>query len=74
MRGLGLLTFMIPIGFSISCGILLGNSIGAGSIIEIQFYYKLSMGLSIFAAIFQNTILFVLEDLLIAAFTDIKVI
>lgn len=31
MRSLGLLTFMIPIGFSIACGILIGKSIGAES-------------------------------------------
>lgn len=28
MRSLGLLTFMIPVGFSVACGILVGRSIG----------------------------------------------
>ena len=28
MRTLGLLTFMIPVGFSVACGILVGRSIG----------------------------------------------
>ena len=28
MRSIGLLTFMIPAGFAVACGILVGNSVG----------------------------------------------
>jgi Na+-driven multidrug efflux pump len=52
MRSLGLLTFMIPIGFSIACGILIGKSIGAGSVDEIKFYYYVCMKMSLVAGLF----------------------
>lgn len=52
MRSLGLLTFMIPIGFSIACGILIGKSIGAGSDVEIKFYYYVCMKMSLVVGLF----------------------
>jgi MATE family multidrug resistance protein len=43
MRSLGLMTYMIPVGFSTACGILVGKSIGCGSIAQVKFYYKICM-------------------------------
>ena len=36
MRSLGLLTFMIPVGVSMSSGILIGQNIGSGNIRAIK--------------------------------------
>jgi len=52
MRTLGLLTYMIPVGFSVACGILVGRSIGQGSEAAIRHYYKLCMILTIGVAFF----------------------
>ncbi len=52
MRSLGRITFMIPVGFSVAGGILVGRSIGQGSEAAIQHYYKLCMYLSIGVALF----------------------
>lgn len=52
MRTLGLVTFMIPVGFSVACGILVGRSIGQGSEAAIKHYYKLCMALSTGVALF----------------------
>ena len=71
MRTLGLLTFMIPVGFSVACGILVGRSIGQGSVAAISHYYKLCMNLSIVVALFQVVVLLIFEDLIIAVFTNI---
>jgi len=62
MRCIGLLTFMIPVGFASASGLLVGNAIGAGSEREVHFYYRISCGLSIVAAFIQNIILYALED------------
>lgn len=51
MRSLGLMTFMIPVGFSIACGILVGRSIGQGSVAAIKQYYKLCMYISLVVAV-----------------------
>lgn len=51
MRTLGLLTFMVPVGFSISCAILVGKAIGKGSEAEVKFYYGLSVQMSVVAAL-----------------------
>ena len=71
MRSLGLLTFMAPVGFSISCGILIGRSIGEGSETKIRFYYKICMMLSIVVAFAVNLVLLSCEDFIITLFTDL---
>ena len=50
MISLGLMTFMIPVGFSVACGILVGRSIGQGSEAAVKHYYNLCMLLSIVVA------------------------
>jgi len=72
MRSLGLLTFMIPVGFSVACGILVGKAIGKGSAEEVKFYYVTSMQMSIIVALIQNVILIALRDQIIAVFTSIS--
>lgn len=47
LRALGLMTFMIPVGFQLACSILVGKSIGEGSITAIKQYYKLCMIVSV---------------------------
>lgn len=70
MRSIGLLTYMIPVGFELSCGVLLGNAIGAGSVFKLKFYYKLSLVCALVAALIQNVLLFAFEGPFIAIFTD----
>lgn len=65
---------MIPVGFSISCGILVGRAIGYQSVYEVKFYYMMCMYMSVAAALAQNVLLFAFRDLIIAAFTDIGII
>ena len=47
MRSLGLLTFMIPVGFSKAAGYFIGKYIGEGSEEHITHYYKVCMTMSI---------------------------
>ena len=72
MRSLGLLTFMIPVGFSVACGILVGRSIGQGSEAAIKHYYSLCMMLSIGVAFLQVVFLLIFESLIIEVFTNIE--
>ena len=43
MRSVGILTLMVPYGFSIAAGILIGKQIGAGNKAAIKHYFTLSM-------------------------------
>lgn len=72
MRSLGLLTFMIPVGFSIACGILVGRSIGQGSVPALKMYYKVSMYLSLVCAFIQCTILLTFGSSIVSIFTSIE--
>ncbi len=69
MRTLGLMTFMIPVGFSGAANMLLGQFIGAGKADLVRHYYQLTMKVSVFAALFQNAILFVFKDQIISFYT-----
>lgn len=74
LRSLGLLSFMIPVGFSTACGILVGRAIGYQSVYETKFYYMMCVYLSVAAALVQNVLLFAFQDYIISAFTDIEII
>ena len=50
MRSLGLMTFMIPVGFSQACGITVGGFIGKGLEKALKYYYWTSMYLSVIVA------------------------
>ena len=69
-----MVTFMIPLGFSVASGILIGRSIGEGSKLAIEQYFKLCMVASVFVAIFQNIALVLFMDGIIAVFTNIEAI
>ena len=43
MGSIGLLTFMVPIGFSAGCGILVGNSIGEKKPKLAKQFYRVSL-------------------------------
>jgi len=43
LRSIGLVTFMIPVGFSSANGILIGGYIGKGCEISIRFIFKTAM-------------------------------
>ena len=51
MRSLGLFTFMIPVGFTVACSILVGSNVGKGDICAIKNYYKTCMGCAAFVGI-----------------------
>ena len=69
MRTLGLMTFMIPVGFSVAANVLLGQFIGAGKADLVRHYYQLSMKVSVFAALFQNVLLIIFKDQIISFYT-----
>lgn len=71
MRSLGLTSFMIPFGFSMASGMLIGKCIGEGSKVKVIYYYKLCMMVSLLVAIVQNIFLFAFENIIIDLFTNI---
>lgn len=70
MRSLGLLTYMIPVGFDTACGVLLGVSIGEGSAEKLRFYYRISLYCALASALIQNFLLFAFADPILSLFTD----
>lgn len=74
MRTIGLLTFMVPVGFCQACSILIGKSIGEANVPAIRQYYTLCTQLSVVVAIAQNLVLFVFEAPIIAIYTDIPTV
>ena len=70
MRSLGLTTFMIPFGLSISSGILVGRSIGQKSRAKVDHYFKSCMMASVLLGFVQVIFLLALEDQIIAVFTS----
>ena len=69
MRTLGLMTFMIPVGFAVAANVLLGQFIGAGKPDLVRHYYQLSVKVSVFAALFQNVLLIIFKDQIINSYT-----
>ena len=70
MRSIGLVTFMIPVGFAQACGILVGNSVGEGTPALAMQYYKICMFLAIFVIILQLVVLYFGRDAIISVFTN----
>ena len=71
MRSLGLTSFMIPFGFSMASGMLIGKCIGEGSKTKVVYYYKLCMIVSLVVAVGQNIFLLLFENIIIDLFTNI---
>jgi len=55
---MGLLTFMIPVGFANASAVLIGQYIGAGKPELVRYYYMLSVYCSIAVALTMNVLLF----------------
>ena len=59
MRSLGLLTFMIPVGFKVACQILIGQNIGRACERAIRHYFKMCMYFSLAVGVLQAALLIV---------------
>ena len=70
MRSLGLLTFMIPVGFSKACAYFVGFFIGQGSEEAIRHYYKIATGISAICGVLQIIILWIIRDYVIKMYTN----
>ena len=70
MRSIGLLTFMLPVGYSMASGILSGNAIGAGKPKVAITYYKVCLAASLVITVLQMTVLWVAMDAMIRMFTN----
>lgn len=70
MRSLGLLTFMIPVGFSKACAFYIGVYIGKGSEAKIRHFYNVAMLMSATVGVLQMILLWALEDQFIAMYTN----
>ena len=53
MRSIGLMIFMLPIGFSIACGIFFGNSLGEGRIKVAMQYYNVALFMALIVTFIQ---------------------
>ena len=69
MRSLGLLTYMIPLGISMACGILIGQNLGKADEKAIRHYFKVSMGFAVVMGLLQVIALLAAQDAIIAIFT-----
>ena len=69
MRSIGLITFMMPMGFSVGAGIMIGKSIGQKNTNLALQYYRVGQVAMCFLSILQIGILFCFEDQIIAYFT-----
>ena len=72
MRSMGLLTFMLPVGYSFASGILAGNAIGAGKPKEAMMYYKVCLVLASFITVLQMSILWFGRQGFFNMYTDIE--
>ena len=57
MRSIGLLTYMLPVGFASGCGILVGNSIGEKRPKLAMQYYRVAMATAVGFTVIQILIL-----------------
>jgi len=74
MRSLGLLTFMLPVGYSSASGILSGNALGEGNSQKAMTYYKVCMMMASLITVFQMTVLLFARDAMIKMYTDIDAV
>ena len=70
MRSLGLLTFMIPVGFSKACAFYIGVYIGKGSEVKIKHFYNVAMLMSATVGVLQMLLLWALKDQFISMYTN----
>ena len=70
MRSLGLLTFMLPVGYSSASGILTGNAMGAAKPNLAMTYYAVCMFAAMFITVLQMGILWLGRDAFIRMYTN----
>ena len=70
MRSLGLLIYMVPVGFSKACLYYVGVFIGQGCEESIVHHYNTAMLLSAIVGILQIVLLWAIREPIIAFFTD----
>jgi len=70
LRGLGLITFMLPVGITSACTTLIGNAVGEQSEDKARQYYKTGMMLSLILASIQVSLLVIFRSYVISFFTS----
>ena len=70
MRSLGLLTFMLPVGYSTASGILTGNAMGAAQPNVAMTYYAVCMFVAMMITVLQAGILWLGQDAFIRMYTN----
>jgi multidrug resistance protein, MATE family len=71
MRSLGLMTFMIPVGFALASGTCVSNAVGAGKIRLAKQYCKISIRLTTSVSLMQILFLIIFRDSVISIFTNL---
>ena len=74
MRSLGLLTFMLPVGFSQASQILVGNAVGGGKAKLAMQYYRVCLCIAIVVTGIQIALLAFFMDETIAVYTSMNAI
>ena len=70
MRSIGLLTFMMPVGFANGAAIMIGKSAGKEQKLVAMQYYRIALQVALFLTFVQVLILLVFRDFIIAAYTS----
>jgi len=70
MRSLGLLTFMIPVGFNNACSYFMGLYIGKGCSQSVIYYYKVCLKLSLLVGIITAILLVIFEQQMLDFYTN----
>ena len=74
MRSLGLLTFMIPVGFNSACSYFMGLYIGKGCSKSVRFYYEVCLRLSLFVGITISILLYIFEEQVLNFYTNQEIV
>ena len=69
MRSLGLLTFMLPVGFSQASSLFVGKAIGEGKARLAMQYYRVCLFIALLITIIQIPLLTVYMDEVIGLYT-----
>ena len=70
LRSVGLLTFMLPVGYSSASGILTGNAIGAAKPSLANTYYCVCMMMAVIITVIQMGILYFAEGAFVRMYTN----
>ena len=70
MRSLGLLTFMLPVGYSSASSVLSGNAIGAYKPRQAIMYYKVCLFMAMVITVIQMSVLWLAKDAMIRMYTS----